>query len=404
MHLPIIELMFSQPENQESQTLAEIVREETEDGRVIVRFLIDVMQGQLEHSKPCHQLDAARQLLNLGFHPAQSFIDANTHASPTRKNSAPSALSAVNPSPLHQELAALIREETDNGRTTVRFLVDVMQGNLPDFKPHHRLSAAKELLRRGFDTPTPSDAGNSAAEEPDVAPDPAEKTKEAPGAWIRARLGRYADYPMGYNRYEMDPGPFNFDSYDDEDYYFDCDGAYARHYVFGGKEATSAVHKGLYEFRSDARQIAKATGQDPNHCDHLIKVPADAPNPKASTATRPCCGYSAPSRPPGLPLGPPPNITGSKPPWPAKTIPPSGPGPTTAPRYPLKIDTCTPHRTGLRRKSIRRTGRRRSWGATRRIQRRNPGGSNSSRKDAGPGPMATRPPAIAGEPSPYDRI
>ena len=210
MHLPIIELMFAQPENQESQTLADIVREETEDGRLIVRFLIDVMQGQLENSKPCHQLDAARQLLNLGFHPAQSFIDANTHASPTRKNSAPSALSAVNPSPLHQELAALIREETDNGRTTVRFLVDVMAGNLPDFKPHHRLSAAKELLRRGFDTPTPSDAGNSAAQEPDVAPAPAEKTKEAPNAWIRARLGRYADYPVGYNRYEIEYGPFDF--------------------------------------------------------------------------------------------------------------------------------------------------------------------------------------------------
>ena len=113
-----------------------------------------------------------------------------------------------------------------------------------------------------------------------MAPASAEKTKEAPNAWIRARLGRYADYPVGYNRYEMDPGPFNFDSYDDKDYYFDCDGAYARHYVFGGKEATSAVHKALYEFRSDARQIAKATGQDPNHCEHLIKVPADAPQPE----------------------------------------------------------------------------------------------------------------------------
>ena len=287
MHLPIIEPMFSQQENQANNpeattpSLADIVREETEDGRVIVRFLIDVMQGQLEHSKPCHRLDAARQLLNLGFHQAQSFIDENTHASPTRKNSAPSALSAVNPSPLHQELAALIREQTDNGRTTVRFLVDVMAGNLPDFKPHHRLSAAKELLRRGFDTPNPSDAGSSAEEAP--APEqsaPAEKTTAAPGDWIRARLGRYADYPPDYNRHEMEVGPFNFDSYDDEDYYFDSDGAYARHYVFGGKEATSAVHKTLYEFRSGARRIAKAAGQDPNRCDHLIEVPADAPQPE----------------------------------------------------------------------------------------------------------------------------
>ena len=284
MHLSIIELMFFQQENQANNpeastpSLAEIVREETEDGRVIVRFLIDVMQGNLENSKPCHQLDAARQLLNLGFHQAQTFIDANTHAAPTQKNLRALRVLGVETVPLHQELAAIIREETDNGRTTVRFLVDVMQGNLPDFKPHHRLSAAKELLRRGFDNPNPSDAGASAAEEP--APEqsaPAEKTTKSPGAWIDALRGRYAAYPADYNRYEMDPGPFNFDSYDDEDYYFDCDGAYARHYVLGGKEATSAVHKALYEFRYDARQIAKATNQDPNGCDHLIKVPADAP-------------------------------------------------------------------------------------------------------------------------------
>ena len=89
--------------------------------------------------------------------------------------------------------------------------------------------------------------------------------------------GPLRDYPPDYNRYEMEYGPFNFDSYDDEDYYFDCDGAYG---LRGGKEATSAVHKTLYEFRSAARRIAKATGQDPNHCDHLIEVPADAPQPE----------------------------------------------------------------------------------------------------------------------------
>ena len=287
MHLPIIELMFSNTDNQPNNTeapapsLAEIVREETDDGRLIVHFLIEVMQGNLEHSKPCHRLDAARQLLNLGFHPAQSFIDANTPAAQTQRNLRALRVLGVETAPLHRELAALIREETDNGRTTVRFLTDVMQGSLHDFKPHHRLSAAKELLRRGFDNPIPTDAGDSAGEE--SAPEesaPAEKTTKSPGAWIDALRGRYAAYPADYNRYEMEPGPFNFESYDDEDYYFDCDGAYARHYVLGGKEATSTVHKVLYDFRYDARQIAKATGQDPNHCDHLIKVPADAPQPE----------------------------------------------------------------------------------------------------------------------------
>ena len=162
MHLSIIELMFFQQENQANNpeastpSLAEIVREETDDGRLIVRFLIDVMQGLLEHSKPCHQLDAARQLLNLGFHQAQTLHRRQHPRRPhPRKNLRALRVLGVETAPLHQELAAIIREETDNGRTTVRFLVDVMQGNLPDFKPHHRLSAAKELLRRGFDNPEP---------------------------------------------------------------------------------------------------------------------------------------------------------------------------------------------------------------------------------------------------------
>ena len=284
--------MFSQPDNQantEAQppSLADIVREETDDGRLIVRFLIDVMQGLLEQYKPCHRLDAARQLLNLGFHPAQSFIDENSPAAPTRNNSAPSALSAVKPSPLHQELAALIREETDNGLTTVRFLVDVMQGTIPDFKPHHRLSAAKELLRRGFDitsTSTPY-AGNSVGPESATESDPeqsapAEKTTAAPRSWTHILEGRYAGYPVGYNRYETEYGPFDFRSYDDEEYHFDTHGSRALTHISGGEEAASAVHKTVFDFRFAAWKLVKATGQDRDRCDHLIKIPDDCPQPE----------------------------------------------------------------------------------------------------------------------------
>ena len=287
MHFPIIEPMFSNTDNQANKTeaqppsLADIVREETEDGRLIVRFLIDVMQGLLEQSKPCHQLDAARQLLNLGFHPAQSFIDANTPAAQTQRNLRALRVLGVETTPLQQELAALIREETDNGRTTVRFLIDVMQGTIPDFKPHHRLSAAKELLRRGFDAPTPPDAGNPAGQE--SAPEqsaPAEKRPPAPRSWTHILEGRYAGYPAGYSRYETEYGPFDFRSYDDEEYHFDTQGSAALEHISGGKEAASAVHKTLYDFRYDARQLAKATGQDHNGCDHLIKFPDDCPQPE----------------------------------------------------------------------------------------------------------------------------
>ena len=57
------------------QKIQKIVREETGEGRLIVRFLVSAMQGRLEGSKPCHRLNAARQLLDLGFTDAQAFID-----------------------------------------------------------------------------------------------------------------------------------------------------------------------------------------------------------------------------------------------------------------------------------------------------------------------------------------
>jgi len=40
-------------------------------------------------------------------------------------------------------------EETDNGRTIVRFLLSVMEGELPDFKECHRMDAARLLEKFG---------------------------------------------------------------------------------------------------------------------------------------------------------------------------------------------------------------------------------------------------------------
>ena len=141
------------PEGQDPTPVQEIVREETGDGRLIVRFLVSAMEGGLEGSKPCHRLNAARQLLDLGFTEAQAFIDGSPRPSPRRRASPA-------PSPerdLRSVLRKIVREETDDGREAVRFLVEVMQGSLEGFKPHHRLAAARELLHRGFDDTEPDD-------------------------------------------------------------------------------------------------------------------------------------------------------------------------------------------------------------------------------------------------------
>ena len=139
--------------------LSNIVRQETRDGKLVVRFLVDAMQGDLDGAKPHHRLDAARQLLAIGFDGAQPFIDRNTPDVQPRAAATSRAANDDNRR-LDPKLAKLIRQQTGNGKAAVRFLVDVMQGKLPDFKPHHRIAAARELLHRGFYDDRDEDPGD----------------------------------------------------------------------------------------------------------------------------------------------------------------------------------------------------------------------------------------------------
>ncbi len=136
-----------------------IVREETHDGRLIVRFLVAAMQDQIRDAKPHHRLDAARQLIKLGFEEAKEF--ASIKPLPQSVGACPESpegegrdgvpTDTLDTTSLNPDLARFIRAETDGGRQAIRFLIDVMLGFMPGFGPHHRIDAAKELLRRGFD-------------------------------------------------------------------------------------------------------------------------------------------------------------------------------------------------------------------------------------------------------------
>ncbi len=152
--------------------LADIIAQETGDGRLIVRFLVSAMDGELPDFQPCHRIDAARLLVKLGFDQAQTVIvrDRAAHRAQPQTQRQSESQSAAHR--VRAELAQIVREETDDGYIAVRFLVNVMQGELPDFKPCHRLSAAKELLQRGFDY-LPHDAEAHDA-EPEPEPDPAQ--------------------------------------------------------------------------------------------------------------------------------------------------------------------------------------------------------------------------------------
>ena len=128
-------------------TLSQIIKLRTDNGRAIVDFLVDVMQDRFKDFRICHRLQAARLLATYGNEDAPNFIADNTSDTPTaRRNGS----KATRQTKFDTELARVIREDTDDGRSIARFLVNVMEGELRTFKPHNRISAARELLDRGF--------------------------------------------------------------------------------------------------------------------------------------------------------------------------------------------------------------------------------------------------------------
>ena len=219
-------MFATEHQNEETpKPLADIVREETDDGRLIVRFLIDVMQGKVDDSKPCHRLDAARQLLNLGFDGAQAVIQSVSQSASVRAPSPAPTNSRIN-----QELADIIKLETSDGREAVRFLVDVMQGNLQDFKPHHRLAAAKELLRRGFDNTPGHNAADDNQDQDESFDEDDPRTPEQRDPNSPNYVDRYA------HLYNDEDDPFDFENYDEEQYRRDGEGGRVLRHIYGNRE------------------------------------------------------------------------------------------------------------------------------------------------------------------------
>ena len=139
------------------ERLAQIVLEETDGGRKIVRFFRQVVEGELNHEvfQPNHRMDSAKELVKIGLTQFQDYIDANASPPKRRKTRKPSTdLNEISPEILQarEELAQYARELTQDGRSVIKMYSEVMDGlrNDQDFKPHHRIAAGKELLLRGF--------------------------------------------------------------------------------------------------------------------------------------------------------------------------------------------------------------------------------------------------------------
>ena len=191
-------------------TIADIVREKTGDGALIIDFFTDVMTGRIDGAELCHRIDAAKQLVKYGSKDAATFLakykgvpcghSINGRPDPADPCSAPDrSLVAVTlnaPPTLTKDfltvlsgideflMTRLIRAQTVDGVTIIEFLDDVMQDRTDGFKTHHRIAAAKELIvhivRDEQPEPLPAEPSKSAHPEPSSTVIPAKSHTPSP--------------------------------------------------------------------------------------------------------------------------------------------------------------------------------------------------------------------------------
>ncbi len=130
--------------------LAQLIRSETAEGHTITEFLLETVTGRDEpftpnkyKIKPDDRMTAAREVINRGF-----------GRFGRRTKLIDDAEEANDYDTLHSDLAKRMRQYSEHGSQAIRSLLDVMENDFPDeeYTRRHRVSAAQELMRRGWDT------------------------------------------------------------------------------------------------------------------------------------------------------------------------------------------------------------------------------------------------------------
>ncbi len=125
-------------------TLSQYIRENTSDGHIIARVLIDVMEGRLDGTRISHRLTAARLLTIYGHEGADDFITDNT---PDVSDVEWGQRIQVEVDPA---ISSYIKQRSDGGREICQFLIDVVKGEIQGIHVGHRVWAARELLNRAY--------------------------------------------------------------------------------------------------------------------------------------------------------------------------------------------------------------------------------------------------------------
>ena len=239
--------------------IARVVREETQNARLIIRFLLSVAEGDVEDALTTHRLRASRLYARLDPHAARAL------AAHSRARRAPDTCTAdVDEAVEHaaQKLAQFILDETNDGRHIVLFLLDVMDGNPAGSKLHHRLAAGLELIRRCFDRATaPCRHANDSGAYDDTGANTTAPVPETTWRWKSEWT--HFEYP--------EDNTYDFDSYGEDDFDRDVYGDKALVHIFGDDETKSAANQAVLDYKVDQIEAQRAAV----HSEHDICQPSD---------------------------------------------------------------------------------------------------------------------------------
>ena len=147
------------PKIRPNPQLKQIVLEETNDGRDVIRYLkstfMNIEDGVslfgLRHKDYArsHKIAAARILARIGLEEGKRYLRRTYVRTPFRRihpeeEDGPKREMAASTA----ELYRLVKKETSDGRDIIIRFVGIMKGYYPEYKPHLRMAAAKELIRQ----------------------------------------------------------------------------------------------------------------------------------------------------------------------------------------------------------------------------------------------------------------
>ena len=245
-----------------------MVREHTQGGDLISQFLISAVTGRLTDFQPCHRMEAGRQLAIINPKMARALTEDNTPRPSTYappQSTPPSPLMGESPprtgyggrgegDSAQQQLADIIRQETNDGRDIARFFIDVMQGTREGFNQRFRFAAAEMLIHRGYDDVVPGCPDPAAHAPQPAAPQSASDhgavSPSNPWGTPRKPEWRYFEYP--------EDNSYDFSIYGEEEYRRDRYGDKALVHIFGDDETKSVSNHAVLDYKVDLIEAQRA--------------------------------------------------------------------------------------------------------------------------------------------------